>query len=64
VLDPDLATSFTLGVTGLPATFLVKPGGEAAGMAIGTREENGAEMRALIRSPRQCRCGWEGSCAP
>jgi hypothetical protein len=48
VLDPDLATSNTWRVTSLPATFLVKPGGEGAGRAIGARERNGAEMRALI----------------
>ena len=47
VLDPDLATSNTWGVTSLPATFLVKAGGEAAAMAIGARECNGAEKRAL-----------------
>jgi hypothetical protein len=50
VLDPDLATSNTWRVTSRPATFLVKPGGEAAGMAIGAREWNGAEMRALIET--------------
>ena len=37
-------------MTSLPATFLVKPGGEVAGMAIGAREWNGAEMRALLET--------------
>ena len=50
VLDPDLATSKAWRVTSVPATFLVKPGGEVAGMAIGAREWNGAEMRALIET--------------
>ena len=50
VLDPDLAASKAWRVTSLPATFLVKPGGEVAGMAIGAREWNGAEMRALLET--------------
>jgi len=50
VLDPDLATSRAWRVTSLPATFLVKPDGEVAGMAIGAREWNGAEMRALLET--------------
>ena len=49
-LDPDLAASKAWRVTSLPATFLVKPGGEVAGMAIGAREWNGAEMRALLET--------------
>jgi hypothetical protein len=35
-------------VTGIPTTFVVRPGGEVAGMAAGAREWNSAEMRALI----------------
>ena len=50
VLDPDLTTSKAWRVSGLPATFLVKPGGDVAGMAIGAREWNGAEMRALLET--------------
>jgi hypothetical protein len=50
VREPDLAPSNTWRVTSLPATFLVKPGGEVAGMAIGAREWNGAEMRALLET--------------
>ena len=50
LLDPDLATSKAWRVTSLPATFLVKPGGEVAGMAIDARESNGAEMRALLET--------------
>jgi hypothetical protein len=35
-------------VNGLPATFVVRPGGEAVGMAMGAREWNSAPMRALL----------------
>jgi peroxiredoxin len=49
-LDPDLETSRAWRVTSLPATFIVKPGGEVAGMAIGAREWNAAEMRALLET--------------
>lgn len=48
LLDPDLRTAQAWRVTGLPATFLVKPGGEVAGMAFGAREWNSAEMKALL----------------
>jgi peroxiredoxin len=48
LLDADLATSRAWRVNGLPATFVVRPGGEAVGMALGAREWNSAEMRALL----------------
>ncbi len=35
-------------VTALPATFIVRPGGEVAGMAVGAREWNSAEMQTLV----------------
>jgi peroxiredoxin len=50
LLDPDLATASTWRVTGLPATFIIRPGGEVAGMAFGAREWNSAEMTALLES--------------
>jgi len=50
LLDPDLKTASAWRVTSLPATFIVKPGGEVAGMASGAREWNSAEMRALLRT--------------
>ena len=50
LLDPDVKTAGAWRVTGLPATFIVKPGGEVAGMAAGAREWNSAEMRALLES--------------
>jgi peroxiredoxin len=48
LLDADLAASRAWRVQGLPATFIVRPGGEAIGMAVGAREWNSAEMRALL----------------
>jgi peroxiredoxin len=48
LLDADLKASQAWRVTGLPATFLVRPGGEAVGLAFGAREWNSAEMRALL----------------
>jgi peroxiredoxin len=48
LLDPDLKTADAWRVRSLPVTFIVKPGGEAAGMAAGPREWNSAEMRALL----------------
>jgi len=50
LLDPDLAAGQAWRVTGLPATFLVRPGGEVAGIALGAREWNSAPMRALIET--------------
>jgi peroxiredoxin len=48
LLDPDGRAARMWRVTGLPATFVVRPGGEVAGMAVGAREWNSGEMRALI----------------
>jgi peroxiredoxin len=48
LLDPDSKTSDRWKVTALPATFLIRPGGEVAGMAMGAREWNSDEMRALV----------------
>jgi len=48
LLDPDSKTSDGWRVAALPATFLVRPGGEVAGMAVGAREWNSDEMRALV----------------
>jgi peroxiredoxin len=48
LLDPALQTSAAWRVTGLPATFLVRPGGEVVGIAIGPREWNSGPMRALV----------------
>jgi peroxiredoxin len=48
LLDADLAASQAWRVASLPATFVVRPGGEAVGLAFGAREWNSAEMRALL----------------
>ncbi len=48
LVDPDMAAARAWRVTSLPATFIIKPGGEVAGMAIGARDWNGASMRALL----------------
>ena len=50
VLDPDVKTAGAWRVASLPATFIVKPGGEVAGMAAGAREWNSAEMRSLLQT--------------
>jgi hypothetical protein len=50
LLDADLRTASAWRVTGLPATFIVRPGGEVAGMAFGAREWNSAEMKRLLHS--------------
>ena len=50
LLDPDMATAGAWRVTGLPATFLIRPGGDVAGMAMGAREWDSAEMRALVEA--------------
>ena len=48
LLDPDSKTSEGWRVTALPATFIVRPGGEVTGMALGAREWDSDEMRALV----------------
>jgi len=48
LLDGDQRASGAWRVTSLPATFLVRPGGEAVGLAFGAREWNSVEMRDLL----------------
>lgn len=48
LLDGDQRASNAWRVTSLPATFVVRPGGEAVGLAFGAREWNSAEMRDLL----------------
>ena len=50
LLDPDAATAGAWRVAGIPATFLIRPGGDVVGMAMGAREWNSGEMRALIET--------------
>jgi peroxiredoxin len=47
-LDPEMTAASAWRVIGLPATFLVRPGGEVAGVALGAREWNSGPMRALV----------------
>jgi len=48
LLDPEMKTSAAWRVTGLPATFVIRPGGEVAGFAVGARDWDSDEMRALL----------------
>ncbi len=48
LLDPDAKTSESWRVTALPATFLIRAGGDATGMAVGAREWDSAEMKVLV----------------
>jgi peroxiredoxin len=50
LLDADGAVAGAWRVTALPATFVIRPGGEVAGMAVGPREWHSAEMRALLET--------------
>ena len=50
LLDPDMATVQAWRVTGLPATFLVRPNGAVAGAAQGLREWDSKEMVALLET--------------
>ena len=48
LLDPDGKTASGWRVTALPATFVVKPGGEVVGNAVGAREWRSEQMQALL----------------
>ena len=48
LLDPQMETASAWRVPGVPATFVIRPGGDVAGMAIGIREWNSREMKALL----------------
>jgi peroxiredoxin len=48
LLDPQMETANAWRVPGVPATFVIRPGGEVVGMAIGIREWDSKEMRALL----------------
>ena len=48
LLDADLAASQAWRVASLPATFVVRPGGDAVALAFGAREWNSAEMRTVL----------------
>lgn len=48
LLDADMAAARAWRVGAIPTTFLVRPGGEVAGVALGPREWDGPEMTALL----------------
>ena len=48
LLDPQMETANAWKVPGVPATFVIRPGGEVTGMAIGIREWNSREMKILL----------------
>jgi peroxiredoxin len=50
LLDPQMEAANAWRVPGVPATFVIRPGGEVVGMAIGIREWNSREMKALLES--------------
>jgi peroxiredoxin len=50
LLDPDMEAADAWRVTGLPTTFIIKPGGAVAALAVGAREWNSAQMQALLET--------------
>jgi peroxiredoxin len=48
LLDSQMEMANAWRVPGVPATFVIRPGGEVVGMAIGAREWNSREMKALL----------------
>lgn len=50
LLDSQMELANSWKVPGVPATFVIRPGGEVTGMVIGFREWDSKEMRALLES--------------
>ena len=50
LLDPEMETSNAWRVSALPATFVIRPGGDVAGYALGARNWNSAAMQTLVES--------------
>ena len=50
LLDSQMETANSWKVPGVPATFVIRPGGEVTGMVIGFREWDSKEMSALLES--------------
>jgi peroxiredoxin len=53
LLDPESKTSNAWRVSALPATFVIRPGGDVAGYALGARNWNSPAMQTLVESLRQ-----------
>jgi peroxiredoxin len=49
-LDPRHEAARQFGITGLPATFLIEPGGNVKGVTYGPKEWDSKPARALIES--------------
>ena len=50
LLDPQMDVANSWKVPGVPATFIIRPGGDVAGMVVGFREWDSQEMKALLES--------------
>ena len=50
LLDAEMKTAGAWRVNGIPTTFVIRPGGDVVGMAVGPRDWNGREMRALLET--------------
>ena len=50
ILDPDTKTANAWRVNGIPTTFVIRPSGEVVGMAVGPRDWNSREVRALVET--------------
>lgn len=48
LLDPDMVAAHAWRVTGLPATFVIRPGGDVVAMAMGAREWDEPPMHAVL----------------
>jgi peroxiredoxin len=48
LLDPEMKTAGAWRVAGLPSTFVIRPGGEVVGFAVGPRDWDSVEMRTLL----------------
>jgi peroxiredoxin len=50
LLDPEMETANAWRVSALPATFVIRPGGDAAGYALGARDWDSPAMRSLVET--------------
>jgi peroxiredoxin len=50
LLDPDMETAGKWRASALPATFLIRPGGDVVGYALGARDWNSPAMHSLVES--------------
>jgi peroxiredoxin len=50
LLDPEMETAGRWRASALPATFVIRPGGDVAGYALGARDWNSPAMHSLVES--------------